>query len=80
MHSEVNSSPTGQPVPVVNGGPQGGQGVRNSPTKASADTAGLTKARPQVRSSPARFGLGKNSNHRSSSLELILTPIIQSRR
>ncbi|XP_040153216.1 band 4.1-like protein 4 isoform X3 [Anopheles arabiensis] len=80
MHSEVNSSPTGQPVAVVNGGPQGGQGVRNSPTKASADTAGLTKARPQVRSSPARFGLGKNSNHRSSSLELILTPIIQSRR
>ncbi|XP_061504778.1 band 4.1-like protein 4 isoform X3 [Anopheles gambiae] len=80
MHSEVNSSPTGQPVAVVNGGPQGGQGVRNSPTKVSADTAGLTKARPQVRSSPARFGLGKNSNHRSSSLELILTPIIQSRR
>uniref|UniRef100_A0A182UQA2 Erythrocyte membrane protein band 4.1-like 4A n=1 Tax=Anopheles merus TaxID=30066 RepID=A0A182UQA2_ANOME len=80
MHSEVNSSPTAQPVPAANGGPQGGQGVRNSPTKASADSAGLTKARPQVRSSPARFGLGKNSNHRSSSLELILTPIIQSRR
>uniref|UniRef100_A0A182NS26 Erythrocyte membrane protein band 4.1-like 4A n=1 Tax=Anopheles dirus TaxID=7168 RepID=A0A182NS26_9DIPT len=55
----------------------GGQGSRNSPAKT--DTVGMSK-RPQVGSSPARFGLGKNSNHRSSSLELILTPIIQSRR
>uniref|UniRef100_A0A182JC47 Erythrocyte membrane protein band 4.1-like 4A n=1 Tax=Anopheles atroparvus TaxID=41427 RepID=A0A182JC47_ANOAO len=54
----------------------GGQSARESPAKG-ATVAGK---RPQTGSSPARFGVGKNSNHRSSSLELILTPIIQSRR
>ncbi|XP_049301066.1 homeobox protein 5 isoform X2 [Anopheles funestus] len=78
MQTEVStSSPTGQQP--ANGGMPGAQGTRNSPTKASTESVRLTK-RSQIGSSPARFGLGKNSNHRSSSLELILTPIIQSRR
>ncbi|XP_058130363.1 transcription initiation factor TFIID subunit 1 [Anopheles ziemanni] len=55
-----------------------GQSSRESPAKGTE----LGKRPPLAGSSPARFGggAGKHSNHRSSSLELILTPIIQSRR
>ncbi|XP_035896424.1 GATA zinc finger domain-containing protein 14 isoform X3 [Anopheles stephensi] len=60
MQTEMgaNGSPTvGQQPP--NG--SGTQGVRNSPTKASADSVRLTKPRSQVGSSPARFGLGPSN-------------------
>ncbi|XP_053671928.1 uncharacterized protein LOC128722119 [Anopheles nili] len=53
-------------------------GSQDSPAR-TGDSVALGK-RPAYGSGSVWFGAGKNSNHRSSSLELILTPIIQSRR
>ncbi|XP_052863586.1 uncharacterized protein DDB_G0283357 [Anopheles cruzii] len=71
-HSEAGvASPT-----TTTSSPSYGQNV--GPAKGAAATVGRGLS---AGSGPGTwFGVGKHSNHRSSSLELILTPIIQSRR